>query len=108
VEFSATRAAQFSNLLITLTPRNEIARFTGSLPVYFGTHAYSIEFLPDQPLAEEIFAQTSRAIRAIGNAKTNQKRIVVNGRLSFSQHRLRFTVIKVSWKNGELALAAND
>jgi hypothetical protein len=108
VKLTPAIASGFANFGVSLRNAAEISRLTVALPAYFGNKPFALEFVPDRNLAEQIFVNVSRAIRAVSEKGSDVKGIVVEGTLYLRQKEPVFSVSKVLWTGGELSFAKSD
>ena len=108
VKLSSVTSSGFANRGIDLKNAGEICQLTVPLPAYFGSKPFALEFVPDRDLAEQIFGNVSRALRAVSKPGFAKNGILVEGTSKLRREQPVFSDSKVRWADGELPFARAD
>ena len=78
-----------------LDPSPALAQLTTAFPVYFPDTGANLAFLPDRPLATEMFAQVAQASRSVMGEPHVSNRTVYEGQLTMQGSEPRFQLLEI-------------
>ncbi len=107
---SAALAERLASFGISLAKSGPFARVSEAAQPYFGSGPFAIQFIPEPVLAEEIFAEVSRAIRGIpvNSTTLHPNPPIVEGRLVLTGNGPSFMVTSVRLSNQLQGVRRNE
>lgn len=90
---------RFSTYSLALNTSSAFEPLTTSLPAYFPDTNYEFSFVPDQPLAVEIFSQIACANRSLAKESIEKRSPIFEGQLRLNGQQPEFQLLEVTSGN---------
>lgn len=104
--FTKSVAKHFADYSIALNPSSTFP--TAALVAYFPDDDHRLAFVPDQPLAELLFAHVARAARTVKVQQSNTNLLVFEGKLALAESKPVFEIVTVRCGGQQLALTGES